>query len=173
VILFHATQIPQLVKLMTKQTIDSEDEDAFSALSPLKADDDKADDKADDAEKAPANANARSFKRRQSIRTSKDPDALAAAEAARQVAEAARQLAEAQRKLAESAGQMLFTLIQDGGAHVKKIIISAIIEKVQEPNTVPPEEVPALMDILRAAAEEQLFLVRSGTDASALSSALE
>ena len=37
----------------------------------------------------------------------------------------------------------------------------------------PPEEVPALMEILRAAAEEQLSLVRTGTDASALNSALE
>lgn len=86
---------------------------------------------------------------------------------------AARRLAEAQRKLAESAGQMLYTLIQEGGAEVKSIIISAIIEKVQEPNTVPPDEVPELMTILRSAAEEQLAMVREGTDGQALASALE
>ena len=56
-----------------------------------------------------------------------------------------KKLAEDNRKLAESAGQMLHTLILDGSGDVKKIIISSIISTVQQPGSVPPEDVPALM----------------------------
>ena len=59
---------------------------------------------------------------------------------------------------------MLHTLIIKGKREVKKIIISAIIEQVQQPGSVPPEDVPALMEILRSTAEEQLSLVTSGND---------
>ena len=68
------------------------------------------------------------------------------------------------RRLAESAGQMLHTLILEGRADVKKIIIGAIISTVQQPGSQPPEDVPALMNILRSTAEEQLSLVQHGND---------
>ena len=84
-----------------------------------------------------------------------------------------KQLALDNRMLAESAGQMLHTLILEGRADVKRLIISAIISSVQQPGSIPPEDVPALMIILRSAAEEQLELVRNGDDAAALQSALE
>jgi hypothetical protein len=82
-------------------------------------------------------------------------------------------LAQDNRRLAESAGQMLHTLILQGSGATKRVIISAIIKTVQQPGSVPPEEVPALMTILRSAAEEQLALVQTGSDESALRSALE
>lgn len=84
-----------------------------------------------------------------------------------------KQLARDNRMLAESAGQMLHTLILEGRSDVKQLIISAIISTVQQPGSVPPEDVPALMTILRSAAEEQLEIVRSGDDNAALQSALE
>lgn len=84
-----------------------------------------------------------------------------------------KQLAADNRKLAESAGQMLHTLIQIDSGEVKKLIINAIIATVQQPGSQPPDDVPALMAILRSAAEEQLALVQSGDDASALQMALE
>ena len=68
---------------------------------------------------------------------------------------------------------MLHTLILEGKPEVKRIIISAIISTVQQPGSVPPEEVPALMTILRSAAEEQLSLGQHGENVSALQSALE
>lgn len=84
-----------------------------------------------------------------------------------------KQLARDNRKLAESAGQMLHTLIIEGSEAVKKIIISAIIAQVQQPGSVPPEDVPALMTILRSTAEEQLTLVQKAEDYSALQAALQ
>lgn len=59
---------------------------------------------------------------------------------------------EARRKLSESAGQMLYTLIVQGTKETKRLIIDAIIATVQQPGSVPPEEVPELMDILRESA---------------------
>ena len=50
----------------------------------------------------------------------------------------------------------LHTLIIEGSTEVKKIIISAIITQVQQPGSVPPEDVPALMTILKSTAEEQV-----------------
>ena len=50
--------------------------------------------------------------------------------------------------------------------------ISAIIDQVQQPGSVPPEDVPALMTILRSTAIEQLSLVQGGTDDAALQAAL-
>ena len=84
-----------------------------------------------------------------------------------------KQLAADNRKLAESAGQMLHTLIQIDSGEVKKLIINAIIATVQQPGSQPPDDVPALMAILRSAAEEQLALVQSGEDPQALQMALE
>ncbi len=68
---------------------------------------------------------------------------------------------------------MLHTLIIKGKKEVKKVIISAIIEQVQQPGSTPPEDVPALMEILRRTAEEQLEIVTSGSDEKALGSALQ
>ena len=73
-----------------------------------------------------------------------------------------KELAKENRRLAETAGKMLHTLIIKGSTKVKKIIISAIIQQVQQPGSVPPEDVPALMQILRSTAEEQLSLVQGG-----------
>ena len=70
------------------------------------------------------------------------------------------QMARDNRKLAESAGQMLHTLVLEGKAEVKQMIISAIIRTVQQPGSTPPEDVPALMAILRSAAEEQLEMCK-------------
>lgn len=56
---------------------------------------------------------------------------------------------------------------------VKDLIISAIISRVQEPGTRPPETVPELMTLLRSAAEDQLSLVEVGDDPEALRRALE
>lgn len=84
-----------------------------------------------------------------------------------------KQLARDNRRLAESAGQMLHTLIIEGSEAVKKIIISAIIAQVQQPGSVPPEDVPALMTILKSTAEEQLTLVQKAEDHSALQAALQ
>ena len=67
-----------------------------------------------------------------------------------------KKLAKDNKRLAEAAGKMLHTLIIKGRKEVKKIIISAIIEQVQRPGSTPPEDVPALMEILRRTAEEQL-----------------
>lgn len=86
--------------------------------------------------------------------------------------ETRKELAKENRRLAETAGKMLHTLIIKGSTKVKKVIISAIIQQVQQPGSVPPEDVPALMDILRSTAEEQLSLVQGGTDESALQAAL-
>ena len=58
---------------------------------------------------------------------------------------------------------------------MKKVIISAIIEQVQQDRAGgghPPEDVPALMTILRSTAQEQLSLVQSGTDEKAMQAAL-
>lgn len=55
---------------------------------------------------------------------------------------------------------------------VKKIIISSIIEHVQQPGSTPPDNVPALMTILRSTAQEQLSLVQHGTSESELQAAL-
>ena len=44
---------------------------------------------------------------------------------------------------------------------------------MQQPGSKPPEDVPALMQILRSTAEEQLTLVQQGNDQQALQSALE
>ena len=68
---------------------------------------------------------------------------------------------------------MLHELIVHGQAEVKQKIISAIIATVQQPGSTPPEDVPALMTILRSAAEEQLLLVQELDSLSALLSALE
>lgn len=38
----------------------------------------------------------------------------------------------------------------------------AVISTVQQPGSQPPEDVPALMNILRSTAEEQLSLVQTG-----------
>ena len=84
-----------------------------------------------------------------------------------------KQLAQENRRLAESAGQMLHQLILEGRSDVKQLIISAIIATVQQPGSTPPEDVPALMAILRSAAEEQLHLVQREENVSALQAALE
>lgn len=84
-----------------------------------------------------------------------------------------KQLAEDNRKLAESAGRMLHTLIMEGSESVKKVIINAIIATVQQPGSKPPRDVPALMTILRSAAQEQLDMVQRGDDYGALNMALE
>ena len=84
-----------------------------------------------------------------------------------------KKLAEDNRRLAESAGNMLHQLILEGSGRVKQIIISAIIATVQQPGSKPPEDVPALMTILRSAAEEQLSLVQSVDNFAALQSALD
>lgn len=68
---------------------------------------------------------------------------------------------------------MLHALIMQGRTDVKQIIISAIISTVQQPGSMPPSDVPALMNILRSAAEEQLSLVQDAEDVSALQAALE
>ena len=67
----------------------------------------------------------------------------------------------------------LHALIMQGRTDVKQIIISAIISTVQQPGSMPPSDVPALMNILRSAAEEQLGLVQDAEDMSALQAALE
>ena len=54
---------------------------------------------------------------------------------------------------------MLHTLIQ-GTKATKRLIIDSIIATVQQPGSVPPEEVPALMDILRESVEEQSACAR-------------
>ena len=84
-----------------------------------------------------------------------------------------KKLAEDNTHLAESAGQMLHTLLLEGKAETKKVIISSIIATVQQPGSTPPEDVPALMTILRSAAEEQISYVEQGTDAAALQAALD
>ena len=84
-----------------------------------------------------------------------------------------KQLAQQNRRLAESAGRVLHELILLGSGVVKQKIISAIIATVQQPGSVPPEDVPALMTILRSAAEEQLMLVQQLDSLSGLLSALE
>ena len=83
------------------------------------------------------------------------------------------QLALQNRRLAEAAGRVLHELILHGSGDVKQKIISAIIATVQQPGSTPPEDVPALMTILRSAAEEQLMLVQELDSLSALLSALE
>ena len=67
-----------------------------------------------------------------------------------------KQLAAENKKLAEAAGQMLHALIVEGKPAVKKNIINAIIATTQGSGSVPPTEIPALMHILRSAAEEQV-----------------
>ena len=47
------------------------------------------------------------------------------------------------------------------------------VATVQEPGSMPPEDVPDLMTVLRVAAEEQLVLVQKAHDHDALHSALE
>ena len=84
-----------------------------------------------------------------------------------------KHLAMENRRLAEAAGQMLHQLILEGRTDVKQIIISAIIATVQQPGSQPPSDVPALMAILRSAAEEQLSLVQKMDNVAALNSALE
>jgi len=83
-----------------------------------------------------------------------------------------RQLTQDNLRLAEKAGEMVHQLIIDGENVVKKMIISAIVEKVQQPGTSPPVGVPALVEILRSTAMEQLSLVRCGSDEEALQAAL-
>ena len=83
-----------------------------------------------------------------------------------------KELEKRNRRLAESAGEMLHSLIDSGTTNVKKVIISAIIQQVQQPGSVPPEDVPALMTILRSTALEQLSLVQYGDDEKALDAAL-
>ena len=91
------------------------------------------------------------------------------------IAEAAdrKAIAKLNRRLAESAGRVLHELILLGSGEVKQKIISAIIATVQQPGSTPPEDVPALMTILRSAAEEQLTLVQELDSLSALLSAIE
>lgn len=84
-----------------------------------------------------------------------------------------KQEAEDNRRLADSAGQMLTTLLDGDDGDIKQVIISAIIATVHQPGSKPPREVPALMTILRAAAEEQLVAVQRGNDAAALHSSIE
>ena len=84
-----------------------------------------------------------------------------------------KKLAEQNRRLAESAGRVLHQLILLGSGVVKQKIISTIIATVQQPGSTPPEDVPALMTILRSAAEEQLALVQKLDSLSGLLSALE
>ena len=104
---------------MTKQTMDGEDDEheAFTALTPPRADGAETADGAEAAWGASSPTRGSPGSRSLARRQSRAPEAVAAAEAQK------RALAEAQRKLAESAGQMLFTLIQDGGARVKQIIM--------------------------------------------------
>ena len=91
------------------------------------------------------------------------------------IAEAAdrKAIAQLNRRLAESAGRVLHELILLGSGEVKQKIISAIIATVQQPGSTPPEDVPALMTILRSAAEEQLMFTQKLDSLSALLSAIE
>ena len=91
------------------------------------------------------------------------------------IAEAAdrKAIAKLNRRLAESAGRVLHELILLGSGEVKQKIISAIIATVQQPGSTPPEDVPALMTILRSAAEEQLMFTQKLDSLSALLSAIE
>ena len=82
-------------------------------------------------------------------------------------------IAQLNRRLAESAGRVLHELILLGSGEVKQKIISAIIATVQQPGSTPPEDVPALMTILRSAAEEQLMFTQKLDSLSALLSAIE
>eukprot|EP00325_Prymnesiales_sp_UTEX-LB-985_P033626 CAMPEP_0174727466 /NCGR_PEP_ID=MMETSP1094-20130205/49826_1 /TAXON_ID=156173 /ORGANISM="Chrysochromulina brevifilum, Strain UTEX LB 985" /LENGTH=482 /DNA_ID=CAMNT_0015929211 /DNA_START=135 /DNA_END=1580 /DNA_ORIENTATION=- len=82
-------------------------------------------------------------------------------------------LAADNRLLAELSGQMLETLVLEGKSDVKQHIISAIVRTVQQPGSMPPDDVPALMAILTTAAEEQLSFAMHGDDAATLQSAIE
>lgn len=141
--------IPQLVKLMTKMQDTDDGKSGTSGLSGGNKSDHSQESRGSDDSK-------NSRKKRQA-----------------EAAKAREMLALENRRLAEAAGQMLHMLILDGRPEVKRIIISAIISTVQQPGSVPPEEVPALMEILKSAAEEQLSLVQRGDNISALQAALE
>lgn len=164
--------IPQLVQLMTK--MNEEVDNASSAGSSR--------DSSNDSEKGAAKKGSAGKKdrperskeekeRRKAERRGKLNDSLK--NAMQQDMIDRKKLARDNKRLAESAGKMLHTLIIKGKREVKRIIISAIIEQVQQPGSVPPEDVPALMEILRSTAEEQLGLVTSGNDEKALASALQ
>ena len=155
--------IPQLVQLMTK--MDDKADNASSKGS-------SSGGSSGDGEEGQAGRKAREKKeKRREKRAAKLNKALKEKMEAEMLDR--KQLARDNRKLAESAGQMLHTLIIEGSEAVKKIIISAIIAQVQQPGSVPPEDVPALMTILRSTAEEQLTLVQKAEDYSALQAALQ
>ena len=151
--------IPQLVALMTKMHDSDDNRSANSGDSKNKP---KSDHSGQSGQSGSNEASEESREREKSTRMMSK----------REVAERKAHGQEI-RKLAESAGQMLHTLILQGKKEVKKIIINAIISTVQQPGSKPPEDVPALMKILRSTAEEQLSLVQHGTDHLALNSALE
>ena len=152
----HITQldtvIPQLVQLMTKMNDQSNDNASSAGGSS------KGSGGSQDSEKRQKRKN----KLNSALKEKMEAELLDR-----------KQLAKDNRKLAESAGQMLHTMIVEGRTEVKKIIISAIIAQVQQPGSVPPEDVPALMTILKSTAEEQLTLVQKAEDHSALQAALQ
>jgi hypothetical protein len=82
-----------------------------------------------------------------------------------------RKVDEETRRLAEASGDMIEGLISVGSTAHKKTVISSIIKTAQRPGSKPPE-VPALQEILRSTAHEQLTLVRCGTDEDALAEAV-
>ena len=110
--------IPQLVKLMTKMQDTDDGKSGTSGLSGGNKSDHSQESRGSDDSK-------NSRKKRQA-----------------EAAKAREMLALENRRLAEAAGQMLHMLILDGRPEVKRIIISAIISTVQQPGSVPPEEVP-------------------------------
>lgn len=150
----QSTIIPQLVVLMTKMNEHADDNSSLHSGS--KDSDPTLDDK--------------TREQRRDERRSKTNDALKAKMEIE--LHERKKIAKENRKLAESAGKMLHTLIVEGKTEVKRIIISAIIEQVQQPGSVPPKDVPALMEILQSTAREQLSLVQDGKSEAALQAAL-
>jgi len=138
--------IPQLVQLMTKMNEEKDNASSKGSSSGGSSGDGDGDgsESSKQARRQQRRAN-RSTKLNEALREKMEAEMLDR-----------KQLAKDNRKLAESAGQMLHTLIIEGSTEVKKIIISAIITQVQQPGSVPPEDVPALMTILKSTAEEQV-----------------
>jgi len=170
--LVHITQqggvIPQLVQLMTRMQDEADNASSQGSSRDSSNDSDKGTAKKEGAKK---HRSAEEKERRRAERKGKLNESLK--NAMQQDMLDRKKLAKDNKRLAEAAGKMLHTLIIKGRKEVKKIIISAIIEQVQRPGSTPPEDVPALMEILRRTAEEQLEIVTSGSDEKALASALQ
>ena len=149
--------IPQLVQLMTKMNDTPDDASSLHSGSRGSRDSDPTD---------------KSSERRRAREERRSKTNTALKERMEIDLQERKKLAKENRKLAESAGKMLHTLIIEGNTTVKKTIIHAIIEQVQQPGSVPPKDVPALMTILQSTAKEQLALVQDGQDESSLQAAL-